>query len=795
MILRISRATPIGNKKNIMLVRLALVTCCLWALTHPALAEPALVDRLPSQTLLYVGWAGRSLTFDGSAAGQLLSEPTVKQILGMTKALVQTRMPDKQGEIFAQVWSMGAIAWEHPVAVALTDLKATANRITPLGVLLIDLGTDREAFAETVNKLLELLAEEHTVTEAAAGGLTYKIIRRSADVPEIALGFIDDVFFLAVGSQTPQQLIGLTDENALGSDKLFATSWKELAGANEQLGFYLAVPKLLAKIESITSPPDAGTQPATQGVSKLQRVIQALGLQKVSAVAGSTRIVDRGMYTRVRVLTPAPHRGVLAPLSGAALTDADFAGVPEDTEIAIAIKLSPEALYREILHCLRQYSVGTNDDMEARFLREIARIEKDLGVSLTEEILPSLGDSVILSAASSQGGFLTGTLVSISLRDAEKFSKAVTKAAESFRKRLPVSADSGRGLSIQTIRVDRTEIHYLAGNLGFPLPLAPAWSIHKDRLYLAGFPQVIATAIANGAAERPLTAEANFRKVRGKVSEKSCILSYTNTPKIIRHLYPAMLLGWTIGANALADEASISPRAHWLPALSTLEKLFFPEISAVSSDEGGITLESYGSLPVTGAGLAPVVFPLGLSMLLPSFKSARHDAKCAVSRANLSHIGRAMYFYQEDHDGELPPDLDSLIRENPYLLKSLVSPLSGKEAPKLVDGKLVGEIDYIYLTPQKSTEITASQRTILAYERPENYHGRGTNVLFAEGGVEFMRTPQFRAALKFTTEHALKGQRDQASTHPVRGTAQGVHRKNRVKPQEPLTRPSARGER
>ena len=37
--------------------------------------------RVPFQ-LLYVGWAGRSLTFDGSLMGQLLAEPDVKRLCG-----------------------------------------------------------------------------------------------------------------------------------------------------------------------------------------------------------------------------------------------------------------------------------------------------------------------------------------------------------------------------------------------------------------------------------------------------------------------------------------------------------------------------------------------------------------------------------------------------------------------------------------------------------------------------------------------------------------------------------------
>jgi hypothetical protein len=707
---------------------------------------------------VYVGWAGTSLTFDGSACGQLVNDPCLKQILSAVRALGETQMPEKRRKLFNHAWSMAGIAWKHPVALGMTAAETKASEKGSLegGVLLIDLGEDREAFNMHLNAVVQILAEEHSVTEQTVGEVAYKVIKGDGCLcdPGIALGFIGDMFFLLPGDEAVRELIELTPEKSLSTNKAFTDCWKEVGGENEQLAFYVAVPRLLEKIESFVSPPTTDTQPTTQSVSEIGRAIRALGLEKATALVGCTRIVDRGMYTRARVFTPAPHRGILTPLSGCALTDADLSGVPQDAEFATAIKLSPELLYAEILNCLRIYSAGATENLADDFSQAVARIEEDLGISLTADVLPFLGDCIVISGASSQGGYLTGTIVSISVKDTEKLSQAMAKIEDYCRDKISKTAQTEEATRIETFKVDRTEIHYLSGSCGFPMPIAPAWAIHKDRLYIAAFPQVIANLIGKNGGGGSLAAEANFRKVREKISAGPSAICYVNTPKIIRQMYPTFLLLWTLCANAMDEEISLDPKPHWLPALSTLEECLWPEINAVSSDERGITFESYGALPGTGTVLAGSPLGASAAFIVPSLIGSRRKAKHAVSSANLNGIGKGIYFYIEEHDWELPPDLDALVRDDLIPAGILVSPLARREPPKLVDGKLVGEIDYVYIKlPPKLTDVEKPHETIMAYERPENFGGRGTNVLFVSGRVKFLKTSQFQELLKRTNQY------------------------------------------
>ncbi|MCK5644575.1 MAG: hypothetical protein KAJ19_27505, partial [Gammaproteobacteria bacterium] len=503
-------------------------------------------------------------------------------------------------------------------------------------------------------------------------------------------GFKDDVFFVAVGVQTTKKLIELTAEKTMAADKKFTECWKAVEGENEQLAFYIDVTALVDCIEPLVAPPAPETAAETQEVSQLRKVIDALGIGKMTAVAGCTRIVDRGMYTKTRLFTPAPHKGLLMPLAGPPLTEADLACVPEDADFVGAIRLSPESLWAEIQQILRDI----DPQVEADLLREVADIDNDLGISISDDLLANLGDTIVLSSAPSQGGFLTGTLLNISVKDANKLSTAVAKVEAYLKDKLAAPEGQPSETTIETTKAGRTEIHYLASTAGFPWPVAPAWAIHKDKLYLAGWPQVIATTIANGSASTPIIADADFRKVRARIAENASVLCYLNSPKIARQTYPSALVFWTLGANAMAGKIPVKAKPSWLPALSTLEKYLWPEILAVSANAQGITLESYGSLPISGATFMSLGSPLSAAALIPALHRARENAKRTVSASNLKTVGYAVFLYREDHDDQPPESLDDVAS---YLGSTdpFVSPLSGRKPPKLVDGKLIGEVDYI----------------------------------------------------------------------------------------------------
>ena len=71
-----------------------------------------------------------------------------------------------------------------------------------------------------------------------------------------------------------------------------------------------------------------------------------MGIGEASAIVSSMRVVDRGLYTKTRILSPGPHRGLMMMLAGQPLTSADLAMVPADADFFAAAKVDPAALNR-----------------------------------------------------------------------------------------------------------------------------------------------------------------------------------------------------------------------------------------------------------------------------------------------------------------------------------------------------------------------------------------------------------------------------------------------------------------
>jgi len=755
-------------------MRKRMLTClvCLLALATATDAAAPLAERLPTGTKIYLGWAGRTLPFDGSMLGQLINEPAVKPILAAIRDSAMKEIgPDQEREMFRHAWEMAGIAWQHPMAAALIGLKPNEkDEPTVSAALLVDLGKDKATFDKHLTGLLGALGDEVEFTQATAGAVKYRTVKNPHG-NDVSLGYMGNVFFCTVGTGTPGQLVAVTAAKSLKANKKFAASFKAVDGENVQFAMYIDVDAVQKNVEQVLAA--AKAEPPAKDKTwgqELERFAQALGVDKVASVAGTTRVVDRGMLTKVRLQTPAPHTGLLLPLAGKPLQDADLAGVPADADFVLAATLSADALYNE----LRRVIKTLDEDADKDFARELGDIEDELGFSLKKDILAHLGDRCVLASAPSLGGFLTGTLLTVQVKDAKKLQAGIAKLEASLRKKLtppepqpgqpaaftcpmhahirtpapgkcpmcgmdlvpaPPNRRSRHGppASLETVKVGRTQIRYVAFSTRDPIPVAPAWAVHKDKLYIAGWPQVIQTAI-EGPARPPITQDPAFRKTRAKVGANASILLYANYPKIVRQVYNWGLLGWTAGANVLPYETGIKARPGWLPSLSKLEKYLWPQVGIVSADAKGITFEGYGSLPAPDMFLSPIPAALS-SIAIPTLFVARRRAVETTEMHKVMAIHIAALQYSNDHGGKLP---ESLMEEK------LATYLDGRNSPlwrEIKSGK------YTYLGAGKAIhDVANSSKMVLLYVNADP-EGNAVIVCFFDGSVRRMPRLQFRQVL------------------------------------------------
>ncbi len=681
-------------------------------------AEP-LTDQLPARTEVYLGWAGRSLSFDGSALGQLLQEPAVANLLSTLRDAIASDMgPDRPPKAIDAAWAAAGIAWQHPVAVAGWDVGHDGPGTF---LLMIDLEQERDAFARHLSALTEALSERMTVRARGTNG------KRSweIDVPgglRLRWSFQGRRFVLTTDPNLPDG--GWAGEKSLASNPRFASAMAEVRGDNMQLAAF-------CDLQTLTSRHTDANQPVASSLARW-------GLDKASSFAAATRIVDRGMYSRARLRSSGPHRGLLAAVSGTALVAGDLADLPSDALYVSAVKLPPRQLMDHVRR-FQQSLPGVDRRAVDRLLAEVA---ERTGVKVEEDIVEALGDTWVLASAPSLGGFATGTCLTVHVRDAQKLSAAVEKIKEWATRRW-ASMPPGRRPRWDVYRSGRAEIHYVSNLPGPMSMIAPAWTIHRDKLHLALWPQVL-DAATRPRPGRGLIGEDGFRSVRARVSEKASLLTYMDTPRVLQGLYGPLMAGWSALAAASSREMDPPLKAHWLAALPTLSTYVWPDVSAVSSDAEGITWESYGSLPGMGSLHASTVVS---SALLPALQNARRQAKIAISKSHLRGIGIAAATYAMDHDDTYPQGLGTLVNERLITADMIHSPL----------GRPGGPPDYTYVYYPKSVDPSAE--LILAYERPEHFGGRETLVLRVDGSVVTMDLPAFRKLLDRSLA-AAQGQDD-----------------------------------
>jgi len=747
--------------------RLVLTALVVAAAAAPAWAQP-MADKVPAGSLLYAGWAGKSLTFDGSMFGQLVGSAEVKRLCkAIESAVLYNLQGDSQADArkaFQRAWAMGAIAWRHPACVALFDLvppPADAGRggppLVPVGAVMLDLGKDRAAFEGELKALLALVADELPMTTATVGQVSFQQIATPAG--PAGLGFVGNTFFLCIGDKAAETVVNLAGGKAksLAKDPAFAAAMKDVCGAHVQLAYYVDVARGFAIADKMMG----GGRPAATGpaeTTQFRKITKALGVDKVTAFAGASSIVDRGMADKTRLFSPAPHRGILSLFAGKPLGAKAMDGVPADALFVALVNLDPSKVLAEVKRVVAEIDVEAGQRLDAM----LKAASDQLGADIEKDLAASIGDQWTLVSAPSLGGFATGTVLTVDLKDAAKFTAALAKVeallSKAFDPDEPAPADEMRRFrrprrrpKLWTHKAGKLNIRYVI----YPneeFPVAPAWAVHESRFYLAAFPQVIVAAVT-GTNEKPLAASPAFAALRKRVAAKPMALSYVNAPAVLRQLYGLPLMGGTVLANMAGRETGMAFVPDMLPALPTMEKYIRPYVAAVSADAKGITCESYGSVPGGGLMMAPgPMTPVMTAALLPALMHARSRAKRAISSVNLRGIAMGCMVYAADKNGIYPPDLNALIDEGIISSANVfISPTSGRKAQTDAKGRLVGRPDYVYLLAGiKEDDIKQAAKTIVAYERPEINGLEGTCVLYADGHVAWRTMAQFNADLAFT---------------------------------------------
>jgi prepilin-type processing-associated H-X9-DG protein len=154
---------------------------------------------------------------------------------------------------------------------------------------------------------------------------------------------------------------------------------------------------------------------------------------------------------------------------------------------------------------------------------------------------------------------------------------------------------------------------------------------------------------------------------------------------------------------------------------------------------------------VGGKGLAIAGLSIGaaslvlstcmVSILLPSLNRAREQANRIKCASNMRQIGQAIMIYANENRGAFPADLDVVLKNGDVTSIVFVCPASSDTAAPAGSTLASGpHSSYVYVG--QGLTYTAASNVVVLYEPLTTHRNDGTNVLFADGHVDWIPAAQ-----------------------------------------------------
>ena len=622
----------------------------------PAEPDVRMSRVAPEECLLYVSWSGMAEPSANSAnhTERLLAEPEVQRFIKevtdrLTAALKQgagqgenaRRVADLTPKLLKQI----AV---NPTAFFAGKFGAgPAGMTVPVG-LVVKVGDDAVEFENTLVEILEILTDG-PVPDAVEGVRT---LVTPPGVPKIQWTVSDGYFILGVSEGTVAQIQARMAGSA-------SPAW--LAEVHERLPVdrvasvtFINTKEILAAAQPFLAPlllsrgPNSGNPLDALGLTNLESVVNVTGL-------GKTNTVSRTWFN-----VNGKPTGLLAMLDAEPLDADDFAAIPADSTIAVSLKLDPMKTLDRFISLIDLIEPGASQEVR----RELQQLDGEIGFSIENDLIGSLGDSWSIYHSPSEGGAIfTGWTAVAEARDPEALravTKTITDRVNQFEEMSRARGGRVGTVGLRTLAVGSNTVHFM-NFIGEESPFAPAWCVTDKHLVFSLFPQGVA-AFLNRQPDAKTLASLPHIQAALAADRPPVSLVHVDSQTVCRSVYPLALMGANFLFSELQREG-VDLNISIMPDGETIARHLQPALTTVTSGEDGIEVVSTRTLPVsigTGSMMIPSLFMVGVSnsrmtrfgqSTSPGLLDVLSPTRAQRSQAtnNLKQLGLAMHNFHDVH--------------------------------------------------------------------------------------------------------------------------------------------------
>jgi hypothetical protein len=355
-------------------------------------------------------------------------------------------------------------------------------------------------------------------------------------------------------------------------------------------------------------------------VPGLRERLDANGISNFKALVFSSGFDGKESRALYELDAPGERKGVAKIFKKEPLGLADLPPLPSDVSRFSALRVDPAATYDAALGLIEFASLNEQfgpEDGKKPIAQQIQErkdfmrreVDKFLGISVGEELMPHLGDKLVIYQSPTEGLSVFGVVFCVSVKDAAK----VWAATGRIQSALEGIANSPIKVKKRVVRgVETREFH----SRGFGV-VTPTYAIVGDWLVVGGNPQLVQGAILRHKGELPKWKPDDATAKRLAGMEPGCGIQFCDPRSTASNLCTIgpLFLGLVsnIAGRFGSGEEDFEPLdVGIIPNAHELTRHLFPNLTVTRDDGKTIRIEvnESFSLPLEVLGVEPLAFGL-----------------------------------------------------------------------------------------------------------------------------------------------------------------------------------------